>query len=121
MSHQSLNPFYFGSGSCNDTLRTKMGKANVKQIKEVSKAEQVLRRHRSEIRNRYSINQMGVGYKTAGGRITNKVALVFYVDKKKSKSELASQGIEPVPKEIEGIPTDIVEVRGGFKPRKTPD
>ncbi|HEV8386463.1 MAG TPA: hypothetical protein VGQ03_02465 [Nitrososphaera sp.] len=101
-------------------MRTKTGKVRVEQDN-VRKAEQVLRRHRHELRKRYSVSQVGVGYKTERGRISNKVVLVFYVDKKKTKSELVSEGVEPVPNEIDGIPTDIVEIRGGFEPRKGPD
>jgi hypothetical protein len=60
---------------------------------------------------------MGIGYKTQNGKLTNKVALVFYVTKKKSRDEIMSEGGIPIPEEIDGIATDIVEVAGGFQPR----
>ncbi len=37
--------------------------------------------------------------------------------KEKSKKELLSEGVTPKSAEIDGIPTDIVAVPGGFKPK----
>lgn len=78
----------------------------------------MLEKNRDKIRNKYSVKQMGVGYKIEGGKITDKIAIIFYVDKKIREDKLASKGITPLPKEIEGIPTDVVEISGGFKLRK---
>jgi hypothetical protein len=91
-----------------------MEKQNIDQTE---KAKDILKRRSSEIKEKYSVNQMGIGYKMENGKLTNKVALIFYVKKKKTKEELLSEGITPMPTEIDGIPTDIVAVPGGFKPR----
>ena len=60
---------------------------------------------------------MGVGYKIKDGRLTDTVGIVMFVTKKPSNEMLPRQQIEPVPKEIEGITTDIIEIPGGFRPR----
>ena len=83
----------------------------------IARAIKVLERHQDEIKHKYGITQMAVGFKTEKGKITDKVALLFYVNKKLNEPELTSRGIEIVPKEIECIPTDIVEVPGGFTQR----
>ena len=58
-----------------------------------------------------------MGYKIKDGKYTDLVALIFYVKKKKSESELMSEGITPIPKKINGIATDVVVMPKGFKPR----
>ncbi len=84
---------------------------------DINKAKNILERYGSEIKKKYSADAVGVGYKTEKGKMTDKVALIFYVKKKKSKEELLSEDITPIPEEIEGFPTDVVEIPGGFKPR----
>lgn len=83
----------------------------------VNRAKDVLDRHREEIKETYLADGTAVGYKIINGRLTDKIALVFYVRKKKSKTELISEGITPIPVEIDGFPTDVVEIPEGFKPR----
>jgi len=48
------------------------------------------------------------------GKITDKIALVFYVKRKKEKRELSS---DQIPERIDGISTDVVVVPKGFVPR----
>jgi hypothetical protein len=81
--------------------------------KAIKKAKDILTRKGDEIKKKYSVNGMGIGFKTENGKLTDKVAFVFYVKKKKNKYE----GGVPVPNEIDGIPTDIVEVPNGFRAR----
>ena len=84
----------------------------------ISKAKDIIsRRSTSELKKQYLADGVGIGYKIENGKHTNKVALQFYVKKKKSKEELLSQCVKPIPEEIEGIDTDVVEIKGGFKPR----
>ena len=83
----------------------------------IKKAKKILAKYRDEIMQKYSVKQTGVGYKIKGGRLTDKVAIIFYVDKKMNDNELAKRGVERIPKRIERIPTDVVEITGGFKPR----
>lgn len=83
----------------------------------VNRAISVLNKISSDSKKKYSVKQMGVGFKIKNGKMTNQLALIFYVNKKMSKEELASEGITPIPEDVEGIPTDVVEIKGGFKPR----
>lgn len=100
-------------------LSKKAGKGVISNKQDyIRRAEQVLKRHRDEIKDRYAIKQMGVGYKIQNGKITNTVAILLYVDKKMNEQELASKRIKPVPAEIEGFPIDVIEIKGGFKLRK---
>jgi hypothetical protein len=80
----------------------------------VEKAKEILKKHRQEFQENYGVDQIGVGYKITGGKVTDKVALIFYVKNKKKKDDLSSNKI---PEEVEGIPTDVVAVPQGFRPR----
>jgi hypothetical protein len=80
----------------------------------VKKAKEILNTHRQELKENYGIDQIGVGYKVIAGNVTNKVALIFYVKNKKKIEDLYSKKI---PEEIEGIPTDVVAIPKGFRPR----
>jgi hypothetical protein len=81
------------------------------------KAKRLLNLHRDDMKEKYGIEGSAVGYKTENGKFTDRIALIFYVKEKKSEQELSSQGISSIPREIEGIPTDVV-VSKGFKPRR---
>jgi hypothetical protein len=85
--------------------------------KEFNKVKDLLNKRGDEIKRKYSVHQMGIGHKTQNGKLTNKVALVFYVNKKKSRDEIISEGGIPIPEKIDGVLTDIVEVVGGFQSR----
>jgi hypothetical protein len=84
---------------------------------EIDQAKRYLRMHDDEIRKKYAVEGSAVGYKIKDGRYTDTVALIFYVKKKKSKEELLSEGISPIPEKMDGIPTDVVVVSKGFQPR----
>lgn len=88
-----------------------------KQQEIISKASEILKKHSKEIQEKYSVNQIGIGYKVDKGKMTDKVAIICYVPKKKSKKELDLEGISQIPEEIDGIPTDIVEIPSGFMQR----
>jgi hypothetical protein len=81
----------------------------------------VIQKHRTELIRRSKIKQIGVGYKISDGRITDKIGVVVFVTKKPSEKQLRAQQIEPIPKRIDGIVTDVIEVPGGFKPRSPDD
>ncbi len=49
-----------------------------------------------------------VGYKQLQGKKTNKLAIVCLVQKKKPRKQLSEK--ELLPKEIEGVPVDVIEV-----------
>jgi hypothetical protein len=80
----------------------------------VERGKKILNERKKEFQEKYGVDQMGVGYKTVGGRITDKIALVFYVKRKKEKRELSS---DEIPERIDGIATDVVVVPKGFVPR----
>ena len=76
-------------------------------------AEKVLDSHEHEFK-KYNINSSGVGYKTSNDGKEKQIAIVFTVKKKKSTSELLSEGVEPIPAYIEGIPTSVEERPEGY-------
>jgi hypothetical protein len=88
-----------------------------KYEQDANRAKDVLERHKDQIRQKYRVDGTGVGFKIENGKLTDKIALQFYVKKKKSKDQLLYEGITPIPDEIEGFPTDVTEIPGGFKPR----
>jgi hypothetical protein len=49
-----------------------------------------------------------IGYKVVGGRKTEKLSIVCLVKEKKPEENLKKSDL--VPKEIEGVPVDVVEV-----------
>jgi hypothetical protein len=64
------------------------------------------------------VKQTGIGFKRKDGKImTDTVAMIFYVRFKPKINALRRLNIEPLPKEIEGIPTDVVEIPTGFDKR----
>ena len=83
------------------------------------KAKDILNRHRVELKKKYLVEQTGIGYKIQNGKLTDTVAILFYVKKKKNKDELEAEGVFPIPKEIEGIPTDVIAIPEGFKPQQS--
>jgi endonuclease G, mitochondrial len=84
---------------------------------QTDKARRLLNTHSYDMRKKYAIEGSAVGYKVKDGKYTDTVALIFYVKEKKSKEELLSHGITPIPKEIDGVPTDVVVISKGFQPR----
>jgi hypothetical protein len=84
---------------------------------QTDKARRVLDMHGNDMRKKYATEGSAIGYKIKDGKYTDTIALIFYVKKKKSKEELLSQGIIPIPKEIDGVPTDVVVMSKGFQPR----
>ncbi len=65
------------------------------------------------------VKAVGSGQRRVKGRPAGQAAIVITVDRKLSADELAALGLEPLPKEIEGIPVDVVEF--GPIERRDPD
>jgi endonuclease G len=84
---------------------------------QTERARRLLNMHGNDMRKKYTTDGTAIGYKIKDGKYTDTIALIFYVKKKKSKEELLSEGITPIPKEIDGIPTDVVVISKGFQPR----
>lgn len=51
----------------------------------------ILNRHLVEQKKKYLVEQTGIGYKIQNGKLTDTVAILFYVKKKKNKDELVLQ------------------------------
>jgi hypothetical protein len=82
----------------------------------IENMKKILDKHKDEIK-KYEIQGTGIGFKTINGKRTNELAIIIYIKKKKNIDELNRDKSSMIPKEIEGIPTDIVEVQEGFRPR----
>jgi hypothetical protein len=82
----------------------------------IENMKKILDKHKDEIK-KYEIQGTGIGFKTKNGKRTNELAIIIYIKKKKNIDELNREKSSMIPKEIEGIPTDIVEVQEGFRPR----
>lgn len=73
------------------------------RIADVARAEQA---RRADDPN---IVTVGYGLKEVGGSVTFAAALKYHVRRKLERAEdIAAEGSEPVPAEVEGIPTDVV-------------
>lgn len=82
----------------------------------------VIRKHRTKLVSENKVKQIGVGFKFRNGQMTDTVGIIVFVLKKQKETELRAQHIEPIAKEIEGIQTDVIEIPGGFRLRRsTPD
>ncbi|MEM4211143.1 MAG: hypothetical protein QXS72_07970 [Candidatus Caldarchaeum sp.] len=79
--------------------------------------DMVVRKHRKEWMNRYNAIAIGRGLKIKNNQITDIESIVFFVPKKYDAEVLKTLKIEIIPKELEGYPTDVVEVPEGFKIR----
>jgi hypothetical protein len=80
----------------------------------VDKAKSIIKREGLNFINKYGAIGSSVGFKITDGVITDKTAIIFYINKKKTLEELTRENILPIPKEIEGIPTDVVTITKGF-------
>jgi hypothetical protein len=77
----------------------------------------VIQTHKSDLISRNKVRRTAIGYKIKDGKITDEVGIVVFVRSKPSIQTLLDQKIEPVPKEIEGYKTDVINVPLGFMPR----
>jgi hypothetical protein len=85
--------------------------------KEFKSIQKVMHAHKSDLLIRNKVRRMGIGYKIKDGKITDEVGILVFVRWKPSIQMLLDQKIEPVPKEIEGYKTDVINVPLGFTPQ----
>ena len=64
--------------------------------------------HGSQLMSRLNVVGVGVGRKRRGGQTLPHWCVVIYVTKKISASFLPPEDV--IPPEVEGVPTDVVEV-----------
>ena len=72
------------------------------------RAEEVKARYQEEILTRSNVVGVGVGLRNRGGNLTNEVAIIVMVSKKRLRADLSIADLLPV--EIEGVPVDVQEV-----------
>jgi hypothetical protein len=87
--------------------------------KETQNIAKIIQKRRSELVSDYRIRQTAVGYKIKDGKLTDEVGIIIFVSKKLDESKLQSLQIQPIPKHIEGVVTDVQTAR--FFPRMADD
>jgi hypothetical protein len=87
------------------------------QDERINRAKEVLSRHKDDFQ-KYNIIGSGIGYKDKSDEKEKEIAIVFTVKKKKNEQELLSEGIEPIPSHIEGVPTRVKEMPQGYTLRR---
>lgn len=89
--------------------------------KNVRSLIRVIEKHRQELAAESRVKQIGVGFKIKNRKITDTVAIIIFVTNRPTNKQLRDQHIQPIPKEIDGVATDIIEIPGGFQLRRLPD
>lgn len=79
--------------------------------KEIEEAIKVKESLVDEWRCRENITGLGVGNKITAGRFTGIISIHFFVAEKLSPKELKKRGFTKVPETVEGIPTDVLELK----------
>ena len=87
--------------------------------KETQSIAKIIQKRRSDLLYDYRIRQTAVGYKIKDGKLTDDIGIIAFVSKKQDESKLQTLQIEPIPKHIEGVVTDVQTVR--FFPRMADD
>ena len=75
--------------------------------RQVERAQTAKERAAERLRRYPNVVGVGVGYKNVQDQPTSTVSVRIYVDKKVPERELAPS--EVVPKEVDGVPTDVIE------------
>jgi hypothetical protein len=75
--------------------------------KETRSIARIIQKHRSELVSRHRVRRSAVGYKIKNRKLTKEVGIIIFVTMKQDKSKLRSLQVEPIPKTIEGIVTDV--------------
>jgi len=68
--------------------------------------------HENDLSQKKNVNGVGIGIKWVNGQPTDQPAILVFVEKKLAKRGLISKYSEDelVPSEVDGIPTDVIEV-----------
>ena len=81
-------------------------------MNKMEEVRKIKEKHEAELMKKAGVTGCAIGYKQEGGLQTDELCLVCYVKKKLPEENLKKRDI--IPKEIKGIPTDVVE-SGMFK------
>ena len=72
----------------------------------MEEVRRVKERREAELMKKAGVTGCAIGYKQVNGERTDELGIVCYVTEKKPEGKLRKRDI--IPKEIEGIPTDVV-------------
>ncbi|MBA7523043.1 hypothetical protein ES705_15166 [subsurface metagenome] len=75
---------------------------------EMAKISEVIEKRELEIYKYPNVVGLGASYRTKAGKPTDELCLVVYVEKKVPAAQLSKRDI--IPKEIDGVKTDVVEM-----------
>lgn len=75
---------------------------------EIDEIRQAKSTHVQPLMDRQNVNGVGIGYKIVKGRQTNQLCLTVLVRQKLTQQALTAENL--VPRSIDGIPTDVVQV-----------
>jgi len=73
----------------------------------VARAQEVKRRHETDLLRKANVVAVGIGFRTRGGQPTDEVCIIVSVKAKVPPSKLKRS--ELLPTSIEGVPIDVVE------------
>jgi hypothetical protein len=72
------------------------------------KVKAIKKAYQDELMSKANVVGVGIGIRRKGGLRTDEMALVVMVERKVSKSQLATK--DQIPAKIEGVPLDVQEV-----------
>jgi hypothetical protein len=85
--------------------------------KDIRSITELVKKNHTKLVRDHKVKKFGVGLKSMDGRITDEISLIVYVRSKQILSTLRQNNIVPIPKEIEGVKTDVVELPLGINQR----
>lgn len=85
--------------------------------REIRNLTELIKKHRRKLVHQHKIKKSGLGFKIKNREITDEISLIAYVRYKPSINTLVQNNIAPLPKEIDGLKTDCVEIPTGFMTR----
>ena len=65
----------------------------VNKANEVQHAKDILNKHKEEF-HQYNIQGSAVGFRRRNGKLTNEIAIIFYVKNKKNEEVLEKEGVK---------------------------
>jgi len=78
----------------------------------MEEVRRVKQKYEMELMKKSGVVGCSIGYKHVAGKKTDELCIVCYVSKKRQASELSKEDM--IPREIEGVPVDVIE-SGGFR------
>jgi hypothetical protein len=85
--------------------------------KEIRSLTDLIKKHSHKLAYQHKIRGTGIGFKISRGQITDEIALIAYVRYKPGINTLRQNNTAPLPREIDGLKTDVVSIPTGFTTR----